>query len=432
MKFTDILKLAALLCILPRSCCCQPCEPIECGRPLISQPYFPYDLLRCHDGRQRVIECARKADGRCEWDIRTKCTGTKVYYIDGQSKPEQTVAGTLVAITITGQLSRVEIESKLNFFLRLESKNRFLTIYLFIVLSHAQSTIFRAEFNNKLSSLEPLMPLYAGNLTSLARAFAQHVAGIYTYSYDQEQILSRELPFDESSLFVRLMLANDRKRAMISHLGQWDGLTRAIGVIHRAELLLGRKFDFVVKLRDDDLFLLPFRLSALLNRLTRNDSRLADDTQADFFSSGCGMFGGVNDHLFFLRRSALAVAYGIGAMKAFFDGVIYHRRLISYRNNPEYLLLKALERHGITQRTLSPCDLPVVTVRRGWDEYGRSAKHMCVDQIIFEALLEDKCSEETFDVIAYRCRARRGFLATRDIESKNLTVCAIAERNTVK
>lgn len=392
-------------------------------------PEIPYELLRCADGRQRVIECARKANGKCEWDVRTACTGNKVAYVVGDRQVEQaTHAQTFVAVTITGQLSRVEVRSKLDYFLHLASENQSLVIFLFIVLSHSESTLFRAEFNAaRRETLEPLQALYNGTIEELALAMKGFVSGVYFYSYDQQEILSRELPFDNNSTFVSSLWAKDKKKAMISHIGQWDGLARAVGVIQRAEAELRRQFDFVVKVRDDDFFVLPFRLSLLLHHI-QSDSADLIFNNGDLFSSGCGAFGGVNDHLFLVRRRALESSYGIGAMKAFFDGVVGDVEKNPFCHNPEFLLLKALEGRGFHHAALSPCDLPVVTVRRGWDEKGTSAQHLCLDRILFEALVQKNCMKDTFFPIAYACKERFGFLRYSDLQRNNFSLCRIADR----
>ena len=188
------------ICVNLRACAVMPenatemravCQPQDCGRPLLSRAAFerPDDNeLLCADGRHRKIVCKANQDMECTWTIvADECvgsavlhfqnSGTAVYNNETQGSQQHSHARgrsnrmQRIAITITGQLSRVEIASKLRFLFSGLLRWRTIEAYLFGVLSRSENVLYRATINNKLAHLaeadQPLLPIFSGTLYEL-------------------------------------------------------------------------------------------------------------------------------------------------------------------------------------------------------------------------------------------------------------------------
>jgi hypothetical protein len=156
------------------------CKPVDCGIPL-----FPLLENSCSDGRQMVVECRRQkiiAENSnvrqlasssslddCRWQVRRDhCVGSSVLsnFETRKSFFEQRRGTASIGIVLTGQLSRVEITSKLQYFL---SKRDFdgVSIVLFIVLAEGNGVFFKNEFNSTT------LPMFEGTLEQLFDEFSQ-------------------------------------------------------------------------------------------------------------------------------------------------------------------------------------------------------------------------------------------------------------------
>jgi hypothetical protein len=266
------------------------CEPKQCsGVPLI-----PDSTTACDDGRQRAVRCEPVA-GVCRWRVLDdQCIGSPVLRRLPPTRSTATVRP-LVGVVIAGQLSRVELASKLRHLVGHNVTRDDVDLALFVVVSastptYSEQTLVAAHH-------------YQGTLDELFRQLSAATPWpIVAYSYDQRRERALRYPLRPTTFWRRY----DRRHVatlthqISSNVAQYDVLARAATLIETFERQTGRQLDAVLRLRDDALLLDRFDLAARLRQLSL--------AHASVLAPNCARWGGVNDQLYLVQRHCMSAA----------------------------------------------------------------------------------------------------------------------------
>jgi hypothetical protein len=194
----------------------------------------------------------------------------------------------LVAITLCGQVARTELQSKLNYLL---DNNHNLNIVLIIVMNDGETRF--VNYQNSQQSLA-----FNGTLHQLVDTFATSMQWPIIALKTENDEISAQTPLIATELFRSQSWVNDIWSLVSMVSQQFTKYAFATSIIEHVEHQLQRKFDYIVKLRDDDMLLSTFDLNYVINQLS--------STSGDIAVIGCIFdVGGINDHIRVLTRRAL-------------------------------------------------------------------------------------------------------------------------------
>jgi hypothetical protein len=301
-----------------------------------------------------------------------------------------------LAITITGQLGRFELESKLRHVLRVVDRHTAnVRLALFVVLGGGApdfakrhtATNAHGYFDYELHASQRNRSL-TDVVALLANACRWPLLG---YVYDQKTTVARQYPFPmlnhaafEKSIGPSASLSEQEAQGMrsVSHIiiihfsytvalnSQYDNLARAATLVEWFERRHAMRFDYAMKLRDDERFIAPLQLERLLLAMRRR--------RVDVATVACLGYGGVNDRLRIVERHR--------AFDATMRGLVRNHNLplplnASTQLATERQLGSLLRRHALHVWLLPPCLLPALVVRHN------VAGAACTPKEVFRALV---------------------------------------------
>jgi hypothetical protein len=213
-----------------------------------------------------------------------------------QIKPLLSNGKRMVAVTLTGQVSRVELQSKIDYLLGVELDNRLdnVNLVVFVVMtddkprfSVYQNAVANsnAEFTDK-------------TLAQMIDKLRQHIDWPIVALKSDADLIALQTPTMVTKFYRSQSYASDIFHGFHIIAQQFTSLCFASSLIDSVERQFDFQFDFVVKLRDDDFLLSTFNLNTILAHF--------DTLDTDLLAVGCiGVVGGVNDHLRVFKRIAL-------------------------------------------------------------------------------------------------------------------------------
>eukprot|EP00747_Dinoflagellata_sp_TGD_P148663 gnl/TRDRNA2_/TRDRNA2_176941_c0_seq28.p1 gnl/TRDRNA2_/TRDRNA2_176941_c0~~gnl/TRDRNA2_/TRDRNA2_176941_c0_seq28.p1 ORF type:complete len:407 (+),score=32.97 gnl/TRDRNA2_/TRDRNA2_176941_c0_seq28:91-1311(+) len=224
------------------------------------------------------------------------------YHVSSQKKRIRTNV-TRLAVCVTGQLSRLETESKLKNFLMQESQT-VADVDLFVVME-VNSSIF---VNIKSD------PAHDIRQKGHWRHASPELAACHTDLLDATQVQKRFAPFYRSGLYMGHVNWNvtwenwgnyltDKPRKyrvtrMPSHLSQWFKWSECSDLIQKAEQedvsRGGKPYDLVVRIRDNGIVVMPWSVTAPGSKWLELQSVAV---------KGCSNHGGVHDKFMVAPRS---------------------------------------------------------------------------------------------------------------------------------
>lgn len=315
----------------------------QCGRPPLLPP-------PCGDGRLQNVRCVRRTSGACGWQSYVgECVGDAPVTASATSIGAALKPRPRLAVVLTGQLLRVEVASKLKYLFTQRNRDAF-EMHLLIVVSH--SPLRYRKSAQRGQETVSFGAMFNGTFDDLVSTFSATIPVVSGYSYAQRGVATVQLPLSDELPFVVGSSSHIKSEGPAINMAQFDGLRRAMAFAEHHEHHVRRRFDFVLRVRDDDWFVSDFDLPAL--------ARLLGD-QYDLATTNCGSWHGINDHTIFLRRESPAFrAVQVGQIESVYKEVISPPGLT---NNPEFALWHAAQRMGARVALVAPCAIPTLAVR---------------------------------------------------------------------
>jgi hypothetical protein len=161
---------------------------------------------------------------------------------------------------------------------------------------------------------------------------------------------------------------------------QFDGLSRAASMVEAFERRHERRFDYVVRLRDDAHLLQPLALPARMRQMTAANAHL--------MTARCHAWGGYNDLLYIIARAHLDTALR-GQLRLAYT----HDERATRFPNPEYLLMLSSVSNDMRVVNVAPCELPAMTLRINDnndddDDEEEEEEGRCIDARVYRAYVE--------------------------------------------
>jgi FAD/FMN-containing dehydrogenase len=316
----------------------------QCGRPPLLPP-------PCGDGRLQNVRCVRQTSGACGWQSYVgECVGDAPVTAIATSIGAAVKPRARVAVVLTGQLLRVEVASKLQHLFTQRNRDAF-EMHLLMVLSHSPLRYRKAAQRGQ--ETVSFGTMFNGTFDDLVSTFSETVPVVAGYSYAQRGVAHVQLPLSDELPFVVGSSSHIKSEGAAINMAQFDGLRRAMAFVEHHEQRVRRRFDFVLRVRDDDWFVSDFDLPAL--------ERLLGD-QYDLATTNCGSWHGINDHTILLRRESPAFrTMQVGQIESVYKGVIAPGNM---SNNPEFALWQAAKRMGARVALVASCAIPTLAVRK--------------------------------------------------------------------
>lgn len=254
-----------------------------------------------------------------------------------------------VAVCITGQLSRLELDSKVqNLLIPLSKQHHVVHLFTALETGEAQyvnpATAGDVDINLTKEEVQTRFhPFYQ------AGSFRPHV----TYAAD----ISHWSP-----VYLSDKPKVNRSERLASHMSQHSTVKLCVDLIESQETHLGIHYDVVIKIRDNTMVAQTFRL--LPPRAI--DGHAAEDS---ILVKECGSNGGINDKVMILPRRHLSATLGgtISALMGVQNGDPNTTATFAcdgcLGKSPEALLLKVLQVHNVPIIHASAAVLPFVDAR---------------------------------------------------------------------
>lgn len=288
-----------------------------------------------------------------------------------------------IGVCVTGQLSRLETESKLRHLIEPSSKRFVIDVVLVVSGEGSRFINGETEYTGGPSGL---------SARSVASAFGRSASGEVVVDTSPQE----EHPYVQRAylnISDKPQLGEERVR---SHVRQWAALMtcykhfawleakRCASGAHGEEDIYGR----FIKLRDDSLLINDWDIGGLLEPKT---VALPD----------CLGYSGYNDKVALLDANAGEAFF----TKPLYEYLFNFSGLEVHHGNPEHVLRRTLEKHAIPVKRLDIDDVPIFTSR-----YVAAGKFWCV---IFDRLKlgkESKCWPRTCEdrsrLFCLRCPTR--------------------------
>ena len=279
-----------------------------------------------------------------------------------------------VGVCITGQICRLELANKHDYFFKPVKKSS--SLYVLVILHASDNCGYT-------------------NLDTGTKHFFDDSFDVLAW------LTERGIDGDVMSMHTDVVTLNERyvssldKRGKVNetqraqhHYFQWQNLNRCYSALRQVG-----DFDVFVKLRDDSLFVSEFKLDSVLK--SHGVLREVDFAKSKLvFVPSCLRWGGIND------KSAVVLA---GAAESFFYGPlhVYHDHYnelscshsrCQYRFNtfnPESFLQQTLEYLLVEVVFLSGKEMPILT-----GSYGRARRLICFPREDRQFGLERACLPE--------------------------------------
>lgn len=366
--YAEVDDPTAVVAISPHAQLRRCAEAELCGPPMLEVP-------TCADGRLRDVACVNVSMSACEWRVLgDRCVGStplrRVRGFDLMHKP-------VIAVVLTGQLSRTSLQQKLERILTTDNLKQF-SFVLLAALSHS-SAVFRKEFGamGHRASVRSLSGLFHGTIEELFAMVPAASADALMYTYGQRDVALDQLPINDTNEYLLRATAPNKRGAAMSNLLQFDGLRRGLALVATYERAVGRAVSFVLRVRDDEYLSRDVDFKTSVELL---------GPAVDMLANLCGAWRGVNDRTWFLKRHSAA-----------FDAVRLGQLREAYKpfgeedgNNPEWLLRKALEVASVRVGYVAPCHFASFSLRNLTDG------GLCFDAVTVTA-----------QILLYKCRVPR-------------------------
>jgi hypothetical protein len=204
----------------------------------------------------------------------------------------------LIAITLCGQVARTELQSKLKYLLDADINQN---IVLIIVMN--EGTPRFTGFANRQQAMT-----FNGTLNQLVDQISDAMPWpIVVLQTDNDEIAT-QTPLIATEFFRSQTWSKNIWHRASTVSQQFTKYAFATSIIEHVEQQLHFKFDYVIKLRDDDLLLATFNLNYVIDQLELD--------HGDIALVGCVWSrGALDDHLRVMRRRALnATSYDLLTM----------------------------------------------------------------------------------------------------------------------
>jgi len=330
-----------------------------CGMKLA--PMSPEMAVRLYEAHNRLVRCIVPPEKLTEINVFDGSTLDVPALSDflGKGRPEFPPLFPRVsdqrwgdeakkdfAICITGQIRRLELQTKVERLIRPLMESNFRVVVALVLDPRATASYIHrgpgelfddfVVVDGNFSSLQQAAEMFPSGITLLGDAFIPH-----DYPVDARYVedLYSQLPE------MGFEYANHRAQ---SHMRQWEALERC------GQLLISpvSHANYTLRLRDDSAVLEPF-----VPRLDLLD-------ESGLYAPACGSFGGVNDKFALMVGRGTAQHYfalSLDMVRHRFDEI--HQLMVSSvprRCNPEHALKIMLDLNQTKTKALEADDAPIV------------------------------------------------------------------------
>lgn len=280
-------------------------------------------------------------------------------YVEEKAKKSQTLTDKddsigkrgNVAVCITGEVARLEIDSKVKNLFKALSEQQY-SVHAFVVMETGDG-----HYVNEETAGKTVVRLTSAEIQTQLKPFYQ--MGSFRPHVNYTAHISR---WRETYLSDRQQSTEEREKRLSSHMSQHANLKSCVDLIENRETQLGIRYDVIIKLRDNTLVTMPYtlRLGHVLheNKSMRNAVLVKD----------CCGWGGINDKVMVLPRKHLrpALAGPYMAIMGVERGNSYAKsKFVTDKKivNPEFLYKRVLQSYNIPILPVNSSVLPFVDAR---------------------------------------------------------------------
>lgn len=278
------------------------------------------------------------ADGSSEASSTQNSTGTGG---GGDASGGAAAAtGLRIAVCIAGQLSRLEIASKVENILKPTAATQPATLHVFLAMEVGKTIYSNLDFGAILAQQHNKC---GGSQMTEQAARAQLAPWLADARFSEHT--TRTIDLSSWKRYRRDRPDTERVTRLQHHLSQFAHMRTCAQLIEAREVSSRAHYDVVLKLRDNTLAVSPFVIrrehAAGLARTKR-----------------CVEWGGYNDKAMIVPRRFMS-----GALRAPSEDFFLVRHLGRGIPNSERLLRSVFERNGVQVSRITPEELPLVDAR---------------------------------------------------------------------
>lgn len=287
-----------------------------------------------------------------------------------------------VALCVTGQLSRLELDSKIKQFI-LPNIARGHKIHLFMSMYKHSSNRVNSEADQVQKSPNMLVNsrgqtdidfLNAStvkrrtNAKPLVYNVSQLVAISGAYKYDVTVDLNKNrMDFHQIHKRVASLGADKGKKIdpLVRenlHMSQWINTRRCMELIEQQEVAQRSYFDVVVRMRDDVFVFEPMILP--------------DDATDFLITPKCFTWNGLNDAIYIIGRRWASQFFRSFAEDYYINYNQLHPENTKFNGNPEHWALHHADKYAIPRRHASMCEIPALQLIRTAHGFAPKKSHL--------------------------------------------------------
>ena len=261
--------------------------------------------------------------------------------------PRRTGTGGLrIAVCVAGQLSRLEIDSKVENVLKPTAASQPAALDVFLALEVGKTIYSNLDMGAIIAQQQGTCG--AGALTPEAAKdrLAPWLRGARFSNHT-----TRAIDMAEWKRYRKDRAAAERATRLQHHLSQFAHMRTCAQLIEAHEVAVRQHYDVVLKMRDNTIAISPFVISA-------------KHAEGKAMVKGCIDWGGYNDKVMTIPRR-----YMDGALRVVAEDFFLTRHIGKGIPNSERLLYRVLDRNGVKVQKVDAHALPLVDGRcsgSGW------------------------------------------------------------------
>ena len=250
--------------------------------------------------------------------------------------------GLRVAVAVSGQLSRLEVTSKIEMVLKpTAAAYPDGIVHVFLALEVGKTLYSNLDFGAILAQQHDLCGANALTPQSAKAAFGQWLGGAHFSNHS-----TRHVELQNWRRYRKDRPTVERMTRLQHHLSQFVHMRTCAQLIAAREVAMGRMYDVILKMRDNTIAISPFVVTKALHA----------DGKAK--SKKCVEWGGYNDKAMTIPRK-----YMDGALRAPSEDFFIVNNIGKGIPNSERLLRAVLDRNGVKVERVTAADLPLVDGR---------------------------------------------------------------------
>mgnify|MGYP003385416289 CR=1 FL=1 len=243
--------------------------------------------------------------------IAHNCVTAAVLYPFGDTESVNLYEESRIGLCITGQIGRLELESKMEHIIKPLSKTGLVTVDVVLVLGNNS----RSEYLHGVKDANQAVYTTELRIAEFLKPYTGHIRVVFL-EQTADPVMNPK--YRDNIGWMEAQNTPDRQKARTrSHIRQWINLRKCYSTFTDLEVENKAKYDAFIRTRDDGYFISNINPFPVIVSQSHDASQHIGKKQPDIIVGACDDWGGYNDKGAVVGRHA-ASAYFNGFLDAFY------------------------------------------------------------------------------------------------------------------